>query len=150
MNSPTYYIDVQDEVSLKQFPFRYFLENIITKQPFVLIITAPWCGHCVHFKPEIMKSMKKFKAQKPVPSKTSKGGSSKNNKVILHLSDETMQHITQAHGNTVLGQLLSQNVNGFPTTLGASAIQSNTMKITHFNNERTAENLSNFINETHK
>jgi len=150
MNSQTYYINVQDQAALSKYPFKYFLEDVLTKQPFVLIVTAPWCGHCVHFKPEIAKSMKTLKAKKPVSSTTKKGGNVKKNKVILHLSDDTMQHITQSHSNSVLGKLLSQNVNGFPTTLGASALNRNTMNINHFNKERTAENLSSFIDETHQ
>lgn len=134
------YIDAQKEYKLKSATFQYFVENVLGLQPFILIVTAPWCGHCVQFKPEIKKTLDGIKASN-VPYKGKEPCV-----YILHLSDETMQHIVSHHRQSLLGQVVAQNVNGFPTCLLASTInKSNKMNILHFEGERTSQNLHKFV-----
>jgi len=145
------YIDLQNMSSLKSEQFQFFIKHVVGKKPFVLIVTAAFCPHCIAFKPPRSKALKKIGATKNLELDA---------RFIVHFSDETSSHIIRNHPDSLLGQILYNNVTGYPTFLYASqllkeskthkggssqASNKTTMNILHFENERTAENIADFI-----
>lgn len=145
------YIDLQNMSSLKSEQFQFFIKQVVGKRPFVLIVTAAFCPHCVAFKPPLSKALKTLGATKKIVADA---------RFIVQFSDETSSHIVRNHQDSLLGQILRNNVTGYPTFLYASQLlkdemrpknhsvggnNRNTMNILHFENERTAENIADFI-----
>lgn len=124
--------------------FLSFLQSVFGRKPFVLLVTAEWCGHCRVFKPEINKAVKSLKQKK---STKQRGGA-----ILVDMSDEVASHLMNTHQNHLLGSLLQNNVTGFPAMLAVNKINdsTNTMALTHFNGQRNARSVEDFLVNTAK
>lgn len=82
--------------------FNYFYDNVLGSKHFIVFVHAPWCHHCVDFKPKV-------EAAHTVATKKH------NEHILVKISDEPFRHLTESHADTPLGKLLNANVRGFPT-----------------------------------
>lgn len=160
----TVYVDLQDPQSLMSPAFQFFVQDVVLHAPFVLLVTAEWCGHCKEFHPVIKNSLENLKAVdlaelESAPKK--KVVAKRNNKItkkrkvgganevyVAHLSDVTHAHLT-SHDN-VLGKLLQAKVRGFPTCIGVTAKHRNKMGIMVFDEARTEDNFIRFVTQIAK
>lgn len=159
----TVYLDMQESLS---DDFRFFVQRVVQKKPFILIVTAEWCGHCQHFKSEALnQALKKLKAQshkKIVKTKSSTngkkdkvGGQTNNNMAdvyLVHLSDETMRDVTNNAHNVQL-QLVKEllgEVRGYPTAIAVSSRHGGQMGVMHYDGERTGNAFAQFVTEAAK
>jgi thiol-disulfide isomerase/thioredoxin len=126
------YIDLQDASSLNSADFKTFVNKVLGKLSFVMVVTAEWCGHCKNFVPVIMKSIKESKST---------------NLHIVHVSDVVANHLMQ-HDKHLVAKILKETVSGFPTAFACSKINNkNGMHIVHFSEDRTVPNFKKFVNK---
>ena len=152
----TVYLDMQDTLS---DDFRFFTQEVVQKKPFILIVTAEWCGHCQHFKSEALKkALVKVKARSNKPRRTTKAkvvGSKSNSAVadvyVAHFSDVTMRDVinTQSSKLDLVKELLGE-VSGYPTITSVSSRHGGKMGVIHYEGERTGDAFAQFITETSK
>lgn len=158
----TVYLDMQETLS---DDFRFFVQKVVQKKPFILIVTAEWCGHCQHFKSEALnQALKKLKAQsrkkvvklsESTKAKKEKVGGQNNTPMadvyLAHLSDETMRDITNKDDAQLqLVKELLGEVRGYPTTIAVSSRHGGQMGVMHYDGERTGNAFAQFITEAAK
>lgn len=135
------YLDFQELSSLNSKKFQFFANNVFEKHPFVLLVTAEWCGHCRILKPEITKGLKELKATK------TPGG--KDAVYIVHLSHDTFSHIA-SHERLVLAKILNGIVSGYPTACVVSGVIKKTNQITSkYLEDRTSKGFVELVEAAH-
>lgn len=104
-------------------------KNVIGKVPFVMIVTASWCGHCQMTKPE-WESAKKTVAKNAVH--------------LIEVDEVAFRYLTGSMPAHPLSKLLYANVSGFPTIAAVTT----TKRIKLFSKpERSSKYLAQFIIE---
>ena len=136
-------LKLQSVKSMNTKAFREFLQHVLEKKSFILMVTAHWCGHCRDFRPIAQKVIKKLKQKKA----NGQHGGASTPTYILDMSDAAFDHVRTNHQDHLFGQLLSQEVGGFPTILQVSGKHDNKMHVLHFSEERNEENFAKFVEQ---
>lgn len=127
--------------------FKKFLAKQLGKQPIIIFVYAPWCGHCKMMHPEVDKAIAMVKANKGgAVNKAS--NKTKKQKVVLKVSDEAMSHLTSEHPDHILADILKQAVQGFPTMIKVSSVSAtNNISIAVYKGDRTAKDIQEFMSK---
>lgn len=127
-------ISIDKTSDLKTDVFGKFASKI-TNIPFILLVHAPWCGHCQMLKPKLDAAI----------------NASKDKRVTLvKISDEPYSHLTSAHPQHPLSRLLASTVSGFPTLMHVRSHETpekTSMVYKVFEGERDTPQLKAFIKE---
>jgi thiol-disulfide isomerase/thioredoxin len=127
-------ISINNTSDLKSEAFSKFASTI-TKISFILLVHAPWCGHCQMLNPKLDEAV----------------NASKDKKVMLvKISDEPYSHLTSAHPQHPLSRLLASTVSGFPTLMHVRAHETpdkTSMIYKMFEGERDTPQLKAFIKD---
>jgi thiol-disulfide isomerase/thioredoxin len=127
-------ISIDKTSDLKSDMFGKFASKI-TKMSFILLVHAPWCGHCQMLKPKLEEAI----------------NASKDLKVTLvKISDEPYTHLTNTHPQHPLTRLLTSTVSGFPTLMHVRSHQTpekTAMIYKMFEGERATPQLKAFIKD---
>lgn len=124
--------------SLHTNDFRNFISKIYGQEPIVLLVTAEWCGHCTHFKPEVKKAIQNTNNLSKKGDKTI---------TLVDMNDQVASHLSEHAKENSFCNILASQVRGFPTfmSIGVISKSKNTIALDHFNDERNASAVSVFI-----
>lgn len=106
-----------------------------TRTSFILLVHAPWCGHCQMLKPRLDAAISASKGVKGL---------------LVKISDEPYTHLTSTNPNHPLSRLMSSTVSGFPTLMHVrshSTPEKTSMIYKHFEGQREVPELKAFIND---
>ena len=111
-------------------PFKVFEDTILGKKPFIMFVHASFCGHCRAMYPHYKVALDEIKSQ---------------DVIIVEISDDVFRHFYSSSDSDV-GTLLKETVQGFPTLCYVPPVdQKHTIHVTHFNDERDANNIKRFL-----
>lgn len=114
--------------------FVTFQNDILYKEPFLLVVTAEWCGFCQRLKPTLAELYK----------------TTPENRNIITISEEVQTHLSQHHPSHEVSQILSKVVSGYPSILYVEQKKSSGLNIHEFDEERTINGLRKFQDKHEK
>ena len=109
-----------------------FEENTLGKTPFIILVYANYCMHCVNMKPDWDAAVAEHSKDTP----------------IAQVEHAVFQHLTSVHGDNTLAQLMKESVKGFPFIATVSRKGPNdVIDVTEYNEGRTKEGFAKLMKE---
>lgn len=109
-----------------------FEENTLGKTPFIILVFANYCMHCVNMKPDWDAAVAEHSKDTP----------------IAQVEHAVFQHLTSVHGDNTLAQLMKESVKGFPFIATVSRKGPNdVIDVTEYNEGRTKEGFAKLMKE---
>ena len=104
-----------------------FEKNTLGKTPFLILVHALYCGHCVNMKPDWDAAVLENSHDTP----------------IAQVEHAVFQHLTSVHGDNTLARLMKESVKGFPFIATVSRKGPNdVIDVTEYNDGRTKEGFA--------
>ena len=112
-----------------------FAENTLGKTPFIILVYADFCSHCVKMKPDWNTAVKNHSMDTP----------------ITQIENDVFQHLTNNHKDNLLSQIMQEGVQGFPfiATVGPMN-KTGKIDVTESDQQRSVEGFGNLMTKIKK
>ncbi len=110
--------------------FLKFEKEMLGKRPFFMRVHAPWCGHCTNMAGDWAKFSKQSKYN------------------TVNIGEAVYKHLTDNHSERLIGKLLSDSVNGFPTLGLVSKVNNSGINFISYEGPRTAKGMQDFVKQS--